>query len=62
MTYLNLTRAVARTSAKCAWCSWLVQEYDCQYDKVIDGTSLGRYCSERCAGKSTVIELRTVYG
>ena len=61
MTYLRLNRTVARSSSRCHFCSWLVQEYDSQYDKVIDGVSLGRYCSPSCAGRTTAIELRVSY-
>ncbi len=61
MTFLRLSRTVARTSARCHFCPWVIQEFDSQYDKIIDGVSVGRYCSHDHAKKSTPIELEISY-
>jgi len=61
MTYLRLNRTVARSSSRCHWCTWDISYPDTIYAPVIGGVELARFCSERCAGKSTSIELKVTY-
>lgn len=48
MTYIRLDRLVARTSSRCAFCTWESVAYDSVYEPTIGGVALARYCSARC--------------
>jgi hypothetical protein len=62
MTYLKLTRTVARTSAKCLFCGWESVAYDPLYLPVIGGVPLATFCSSDHADRHMRMPMMTVYG